>query len=177
MKKMTTRKQLEKIVDEMDEQKETAIILHVDEKDNVSMSFAGNSLTMAALVATAVHNGLSKDAEEGKKKLAESIVDGVAEVLSIPSYQGIRIGLKMNKAIMQAVKNKEKGICSLLDKALGIVGRDDDDDEDEDCSTCKANKVCPLTKAVEWRKENGIPAPSYAKKGRKNRKQKDDNAN
>ena len=43
----------------------------------------------------------------------------------------------------------------------------DDDEEDEDCATCKANRICPLHQAIEYRKENHIHKP-----GRKNRKPK-----
>lgn len=183
MKKMTTKEQFEKIVNAMDENKETCVIMHVDADDNVGVHFVGSINTVTALVASIVSLGLKKNSDEAMVDLAKCFTDGVAHVMSIPNLQGIKVALRMANALRDAVKNQKDGINSVFDKLAAMeekandIDDDDDDDDEEDCSTCKANRMCPLPNAVKYRKENGIPAPPYVKKGRKNRKQKNEKGN
>ena len=186
MKKMTTKEQFEKIINGIDENKETCIVLHADADDNVGLHFVGSINTVTALIASVVSMGLKKHADEAEADLAKCFVDGVCEVMSIPNMQGIKVALRMAKALQDAVENQHQGISSVFDKlaalekeADDLKDNDDDDDEgdDEDCSTCKANRLCPLPQAIKYRKENGIPAPPYVKKGRKNRKQNNEKGN
>ena len=180
MKKMTTKEQFEKIINGMDENKETCIVLHVDDDANVGVHFVGSINTVTALVATIVSMGMKKDADEPMVDLSKCLTDGVAEVMSIPNLQGIKVALRMAKALKDAVENQKQGISSVFDKLASMElesDEDEDKNDDENCETCKANRLCPLPQAVKYRKENGIPAPPYVKKGRKNRKQKNEKGN
>lgn len=165
MKKTKTREEIQKLFKNVDETKETLLILHIDENDKFCAHVCGDYVEIGAGIATLVYDGLKVDADGCEEKLAKAIVDGVAHTLEIPSLSSIKLMLRLNKAMNKASDK----IKDELDEKLGEGDNDDEtpDDDDEDCETCENNRWCPLPNAIKYRKENHIPAPKKRKNGNK----------
>ena len=173
-----TKDAIKKLLDMVDETKETLIILHVDENDQFESHVCGEHNEIEAGIATIVYNGMKEDADENLARLAKAIVDGVAHTIQIPNLSAVKVMLSLTKAI---VKSEEKIKDELYEKLGNLFDdkydEDEDDDEPENCEDCDNNRWCPLPDAVKYRKENHIPAPHKRKKNGKRGGKKNENAN
>ena len=173
-----TKDAIKKLLDIVDETKETLIILHVDENDKFESHVCGEHIKIEAGIATIVYDGMKEDADENLARLAKAIVDGVAHTMQIPNLSAVKVMLRLTKAM---VKSEEKIKDELAEKLVNLVDdkddEDDDDDERENCEYCDNNRWCPLPDAVKYRKENHIPAPHKRKKNGKRGGKKNENAN
>lgn len=159
-----TKNEIKKLFENIDETKETLLVLHIDENDNFSTHFCGEKIEIAAGIATVVYDGMKSDAEDDIERLAKAIVDGVAYTMEDTSLSAIKVMLRLTKAIIKSRENIGK---ELADK-LGIDNDNDapdsdNDDGDENCEECENNRWCPLPNAIKYRKENNIPAPKKRK--------------
>lgn len=163
-----TKDAIKKLLDMLDETKETLIILHVDENDQFESHVCGEHIKIEAGIATIVYDGMKEDADENLARLAKAIVDGVALTMQIPNLSAVKVMLRLTKAM---VKSEEKIKDELAEKLVKLVDdkydEDDDDDERENCDDCDNNRWCPIPDAVKYRKENHIPAPHKRKKNGK----------
>lgn len=173
-----TKDAIKKLLDIVDETKETLLILHVDENDKFESHVCGEHIKIDAGIATIVYDGMKEDADENLARLAKAIVDGVAHTMQIPNLSAVKVMLRLTKAM---VKSEEKIKDELAEKLFNIVDDKDDEDEDdeerENCEDCENNRWCPLPDAVKYRKENHIPAPHKRKKNGKRNGKKNENAN
>lgn len=173
-----TKDAIKKLLDMVDETKETLIILHVDENDQFESHVCGEHIEIEAGIATIVYDGLKEDADENLARLAKAIVDGVAHTMQIPNLIAVNVMLRLTNAM---VKSEEKIKDELAEKLVNLVDdkydEDEDDDERENCEDCDNNRWCPLPDAVKYRKENHIPAPHKRKKNGKRNGKKNENAN
>lgn len=173
-----TKDAIKKLLDIVDETKETLIILHVDENDKFESHVCGEQNEINAGIATIVYDGMKEDADENLARLAKAIVDGVALTMQIPNLSAVKVMLRLTKAM---VKSEEKIKDELAEKLFNLVDdkydEDEDDDERENCDDCDNNRWCPLPDAVKYRKENHIPAPHKRKKNGKRGGKKNENAN
>lgn len=173
-----TKDAIKKLLDIVDETKETLIILHVDENDKFESHVCGEHIKIDAGIATIVYDGMKEDADENLAMLAKAIVDGVAHTMQIPNLSAVNVMLRLTKAM---VKSEEKIKDELAEKLFNLVDdkydEDEDDDERENCEECDNNRWCPLPDAVKYRKENHIPAPHKRKKNGKRGGKKNENAN
>lgn len=173
-----TKDAIKKLLDMVDETKETLLILHVDENDKFESYVCGEHNEINAGIATIVYDGMKEDADENLAMLAKAIVDGVAHTMQIPNLSAVKVMLRLTKAM---VKSEEKIKDELAEKLFNLVDdkydEDEDDDERENCEDCDNNRWCPLPDAVKYRKENHIPAPHKRKKNGKRGGKKNENAN
>ena len=173
-----TKDAIKKLLDMVDETKETLIILHVDENDKFESHVCGEHIKIEAGIATIVYDGMKEDADENLARLAKAIVDGVAHTMQIPNLSAVKVMLRLTKAM---VKSEDKIKDELAEKLVNLVDdkydEDEDDDERENCEDCDNNSWCPLPDAVKYRKENHIPAPHKRKKNGKRGGKKNENAN
>lgn len=173
-----TKDAIKKLLDMVDETKETLLILHVDENDKFESHVCGEHIEIGAGIATIVYDGMKEDADENLARLAKAIVDGVAHTMQIPNLSAVKVMLRLTKAM---AKSEEKIKDELAEKLGNLVDdkydEDEDDDERENCEDCDNNRWCPLPDAVKYRKENHIPAPHKRKKNGKRGGKKNENAN
>lgn len=173
-----TKDTIKKLLDMVDETKETLIIMHVDENDQFESHVCGEHIKIEAGIATIVYDGLKEDADENLARFAKAIVDGVALTMQIPNLSAVKVMLRLTKAM---VKSEEKIKDELYEKLGNLVDdkydEDDDDDERENCEDCDNNRWCPLPDAVKYRKENHIHAQHKRKKNGKRGGKKNENAN
>ena len=173
-----TKDAIKKLLDMVDETKETLIILHVDENDQFESHVCGEHNKIEAGIATIVYNGMKEDADDNLARLAKAIVDGVAHTIQIPNLSAVKVMLSLTKAM---VKSEDKIKDELYEKLGNLFDdkydEDEDDDERENCEDCDNNRWCPLPDAVKYRKENHIPAPHKRKKNGKRVGKKNENAN
>ena len=173
-----TKDAIKKLLDMVDETKETLIILHVDENDKFESHVCGEHIEIEAGIATIVYDGMKEDADENLARFAKAIVDGVAHTMQIPNLSAVNVMLRITKAM---VKSEEKIKDELAEKLVNLVDdkydEDEDDEERENCEECDNNIWCPLPDAVKYRKENHIPAPHNRKKNGKRGGKKNENAN
>lgn len=173
-----TKDAIKKLLDMVDETKETLLILHVDENDKFTSHVCGEHKEINAGIATIVYDGMKEDADENLARLAKAIVDGVAHTMQIPNLSAVNVMLRLTKAM---VKSEEKIKDELAEKLVNLVDdkydEDEDDDERENCEDCDNNRWCPLPDAVKYRKENHIPATHKRKKNGKRGGKKNENAN
>lgn len=166
---MKTKDLIEKLYDEFDAKNESIVLIYTDKDGQTSSYSCGKFDDISSTIASMIDSVLSYDSvDKGGKFIANAIVDGVRSVLAIPSKAGKKLAVKftmdlLGASILEKINiHSPKEFSDLIDSLDG-----DDDEEEEDCSTCKANRICPLPKAIEYRKENHIHAP-----GRKHRKPK-----
>lgn len=168
---MNTRKEIKKLFEKVDENKESLLILHVDENDDFAAYSCGERIELAAGIAALVHDGFKPDAHEGLAKIAHAIIDGVTHAMNTPSLSAATVIIKITKALIESHE--------ILEEIKNKLGFDDDDhdtdcdtdkdkDNGENCEDCENNRWCPLSDAVKYRKENHIPAPKKHKRGGKN---------
>lgn len=173
-----TKDAIKKLLDMVDETKETLIILHVDENDKFESHVCGEHIKINAGIATIVYDGMKEDADENLARLAKAIVDGVAHTMQIPNLSAVKVMLRLTKSML---KSEEKIKDELAEKLVNLVDdkydEDEEDDERENCEDCDNNRWCPLPDAVKYRKENHIPAPHKRKKNGKRGGKKNENAN
>lgn len=173
-----TKDAIKKLLDMVDETKETLLILHVDENDQFESHVCGEHIEIEAGIATIVYDGMKEDADENIARLAKAIVDGVAHTMQIPNLSSVKVMLRLTKAM---VKSEEKIKDELAEKLVNLVDdkydEDEDDDERENCEDCDNNRWCTLPDAVKYRKENHIPAPHKRKKNGKRGGKKNENSN
>lgn len=170
---MKTKDLIEKLYDEFDAKNESIVLIYTDKDGQTSSYSCGKYDEISSNIAAMIDSCLSDDsAEKSGKFITNAIVDGVRAVLAIPSKAGKKLAVKftmdlLGASILEKINIRSpKKFSDLIDSLDG----DDDDDEEDDCTTCKANRICPLPKAIEYRKDNHITAP-----GRKHRKQKKHN--
>ena len=162
---MKTKNEIEKLFDKVDEEKETLLILHINEDQEFDCKFCGDRDAIAAGVATILYDGLRKDSPKDVERLARAVVDGVSYAVEKPSLSAVQIMMRLTDAISKS-RGEIKKI--FLDK--------DDENDAEDCENCENNRWCPLPDAVKYRKENHIPAPKKRKNGKRGGK-KNENVN
>lgn len=169
---MKTKDLIEKLYDEFDAKNESMVLIYTDKDGQTSSYSCGKFDDISSTIASMIDSVLSDDSvDKGGKFITNAIVDGIRAVLAIPSKAGKKLAVKftmdlIGASILEKINiHSPKEFSDLIDSLDG-----DDDDEEEDCATCKANRICPLPKAIEYRKDNHIPAP-----GRKHRKPKKHN--
>lgn len=171
---MKTKDLIEKLYGEFDAKNESMVLIYTDKDGQTSSYSCGKFDDISSTIASMIDSVLSDDSvDKGGKFITNAIVDGVRAVLAIPSKAGKKLAVKFTMDLLRASILEKANIHSpkefsdLID-SLDCDGDDDDEeDEEEDCATCKANRICPLPQAIEYRKENNIQAP-----GRKHRKPK-----
>ena len=168
---MKTKDLIEKLYDEFDAKNESMVLIYTDKDGQTSSYSCGKYDEISSNIAAMIDSCLSDDSvEKGGKFITNAIVDGVRAVLAIPSKAGKKLAVKftmdlLGASILEKINiHSPKEFSDLIDS---LDGDEDEEDDDENCATCKANRICPLPKAIEYRKENHIHAP-----GRKNRKPK-----
>lgn len=169
---MKTKDLIEKLYGEFDAKNESMILIYTDKDDQISYYSCGKFDDVSSTIASMIDSVLSDDSvDKGGKFITNAIVDGVRAVLAIPSKAGKKLAVKftmdlLGASILEKINiHSPKEFSDLIDSLDG--DDDEDEEEEEDCTTCKANRICPLHNAIEYRKENHIHAP-----GRKHRKQK-----
>lgn len=167
---MKTKDLIEKLYGEFDAKNESMILIYTDKNGQTSSYSCGKFDDVSSTIASMIDSVLSDDSvDKGGKFITNAIVDGVRAVLAIPSKAGKKLAVKftmdlLGAAILEKINiHSPKEFSDLIDSLDG----DEDEEEEEDCTTCKANRICPLPQAIEYRKENHIPAPE-----RKHRKPK-----
>ena len=167
---MKTKDLIEKLYDEFDAKNESMVLIYTDKDGQTSSYSCGKSDEISSTIAAMIDSVLSDDSvDKGGKFITNAIVDGVRAVLAIPSKAGKKLAVKFTMDLLGASILEKINIHSPKEFSDLIDSLDDDEEEeeDEDCTTCKANRICPLPQAIEYRKDNHIPAP-----GRKHRKSK-----
>ena len=166
---MKTKDLIEKLYGEFDAKNESMILIYTDKDGQASSYSCGKFDDISSTIAAMIDSVLSDDnVDKSGKFITNAIVDGVRAVLAIPSKAGKKLAVKFTMDLLGASFlekiniHSPKEFSDLIDSIDG-----DDDEEEEDCATCKANRICPLPQAIEYRKENHIHAP-----GRKHRKPK-----
>lgn len=167
---MKTKDLIEKLYDEFDAKNESMVLIYTDKDGQTTSYSCGKFDDISSTIASMIDSVISDDSvDKSGKFITNAIVDGVRAVLAIPSKAGKKLAVKftmdlLGASILEKINiHSPKEFSDLIDSLDG----DDDDEEEEDCATCNANRICPLHKAIEYRKENHIPAP-----GRKHRKPK-----
>ena len=162
---MKTKDLIEKLYGEFDAKNESMILIYTDKDGQTSSYSCGKFDDISSTIASMIDSVLSDDnVDKSGKFIANAIVDGVRAVLAIPSKAGKKLAVKFTMDLLGASFLEKINIHSPKEFSDLIDSLDGDD---EDCATCKANRICPLPQAIEYRKENHIHAP-----GRKNRKPK-----
>ena len=168
---MKTKDLIEKLYGEFDAKNESMILIYTDKDGQASSYSCGKFDDISSTIAAVIDSVLSDDnVDKSGKFITNAIVDGVRAVLAIPSKAGKKLAVKFTMDLLGASFLEKINIHSpkeFSDLIDSIDGDDDDEEEEEDCATCKANRICPLPQAIEYRKENHIHAP-----GRKHRKPK-----
>lgn len=171
---MKTKDLIEKLYDEFDAKNESMVLIYTDKDGQTSSYSCGKFDEISSTIASMIDSVLSDDSvEKSGKFITNAIVDVIRAVLSIPSKAGKKLAVKftmdlLGASILEKINiHSPKEFSDLIDSLDGDDDDDEDEDEDEDCATCNANRICPLPKAIDYRKENHIPAP-----GRKHRKTK-----
>lgn len=168
---MNTKDLVQKAFDAIDPEKESLMVFYVDKDGKPKTYVAGEAAALSAVIATNLDNGLDEKSSKQERATGGIILNAIKAVLAIPNMQGMKLALELTSALVDAVKNSKKNVRSAKDLAKPNrkerANRQHNVDDEEDCSTCKANKVCPLPQAIKYRKENGIPAPAKRKNGKK----------
>ena len=167
---MKTKDLIENLYGEFDAKNESMILIYTDKDGKTSSYSCGKFDDISSTIAAMIDSVLSDDnVDKSGKFITNAIVDGVRAVLAIPSKAGKKLAVKftmdlLGASILEKINiHSPKEFSDIIDSIDG----DDDDEEEEDCATCKANRICPLPQAIEYRKEYHIHAP-----GRKHRKPK-----
>lgn len=167
---MKTKDLIEKLYSEFDAKNESMVLIYTDKDGKTSSYSCGKFDDISSTIASMIDSVLSDDSvDKGGKFITNAIVDGIRAVLAIPSKAGKKLAVKFTMDLLGASILEKINIHSPKEFS-DLIDSLDGDGDDEDCSTCKANRICPLQKAIEYRKENHIPAP-----GRKHRKPKKHN--
>ena len=167
---MKTKDLIEKLYGEFDAKNESMVLIYTDKDGRTSSYSCGKFDDISSTIAAMIDSVLSDDnVDKSGKFIANAIVDGVRAVLAIPSKAGKKLAVKFTMDLLGASFLEKINIHSTKEFSdlIDSLDGDDDEDDEEDCATCNANRICPLPKAIEYRKENHIPAP-----GRKHRKPK-----
>lgn len=167
---MKTKDLIEKLYGEFDAKNESMVLIYTDKDGKTSSYSCGKFDDVSSTIASMIDSCLSDDSvEKSGKFITNAIVDGVRAVLAIPSNAGKKLAVKFTMDLLGASILEKINIHSPKEFS-DLIDSLDGDGDDEDCATCNANRICPLPKAIEYRKENHIPAP-----GRKHRKPKKHN--
>ena len=168
---MKTKDLIEKLYGEFDAKNESMVLIYTDKDGKTSSYSCGKFDDISSTIAAMIDSVLSDDSvDKGGKFITNAIVDGVRAVLAIPSKAGKKLAVKLAMDLLGASILEKANIHStneFSDLIDSLDGDDDDEEEDENCATCNANRICPLPKAIEYRKENHIHTP-----GRKHSKPK-----
>lgn len=171
-----TKDAIKKLLDMVDETKETLLILHVDENDKFESHVCGEHNEINAGIATIVYEGMKEDADENLARLAKAIVDGVALTMQIPNLSAVKVMLRLTKAMVKSREKIKEDLAEKLGHIIDDVDDDDkDDDERENCEDCDNKRWCPLPDAIAYRKKNHIPATHKRKKNGKRVGKKNEN--
>ena len=178
---MKTKDLIEKLYDEFDAKNESMVLIYKDKDGKTSSYSYGKSDEISSTIAAMIDSCLSDDSvEKSGKFITNAIVDGIRAILSIPSKAGKKLSLKFTMDLLRASILENANIHSpkeFSDLMDYLDGDDDEEEDDENCATCKANRICPLPRAIEYRKENHIPASHNRKKNGKRGGKKNENAN
>ena len=160
---MKTKDLIEKLYGEFDAKNESMILIYTDKDGQTSSYSCGKFDDISSTIAAMIDSVLSdNNVDKCGKFITNAIVDGVRAVLAIPSKAGKKLAVKFTMDLLGASFLEKINIHSpkeFSDLIDSLDGDDEEDDDDEDCATCKANRICPLPQAIEYRKENHIPAP------------------
>jgi len=150
-------KSLEKKVDELMEslkKDQSAFVMCNNEDGLFFYSYNSKGDEIAAGIATILSDWFD-DGNKHAKRAALGIVTAIHAIVEIGGDAGL--------AVVKAVSS---GMVDRLSSEFLKEDKDDDDD-DENCETCSANRTCNLPKAIQYRVENGIPAPKKGKRLKK----------
>lgn len=151
-----TKEMIDKLYDEFDAKKEAMIFIYKEEDGSISTYSCGKFEELASSIANIIDNELTNEnIGEGGKFIANVIKAGVKAVLSVPSKAGKLLAKEMTSSLLKAMLLDKIGI-NTVKEASELVNGGDEVEDDENCEECNANKICPLPKAIKYRKENGI---------------------
>ena len=172
---------IEKLYDNFTPEDGVLVMMYVDKDQALHTYNIGNLTSCAATIATAVDDGydLKNVGDSDATFTGRAIVEGINAVIARGGITGLRVAMKILKALRDTVLEKAKGKESSGDDFLSVLTdiaikaaekkdvdvRDEDDDE-EDCEHCKANKICPLPQAIAYRKANHLPNPNRKNRGK-----------
>lgn len=143
-KEFNATKELEKIVQKISND-ETLFAIFYEEKDELSVfESAKDEHDIACILATIISMSLKGEGNEGMDRVTQIILEALKLVQTSNSIAGLKLATEMLK--------------NAAEKA-GLV----DNDNEEDCGDCELMKVCDEKKAIEYRKEHGIPRPKKGK--------------
>lgn len=136
---------------------ESAVIMVSDGNNDFFYGNFASVVDIAAGIATILSDYLDDERPQAST-IGKGIVLGITQYIK-NGGNAIKLAGKIAQACTERMKSDVKKII---------------EDDKERCEDCKANRVCPLPKAIEYRKENKIPAP---KRARKNGKKSDGKCN
>lgn len=171
---------IEKLYDDFTPEDGVLMMMYVDKDQALHTYNIGNLTSCAATIATAVDDGydLKNVGDSDATFTGRAIVEGINAVIARGGITGLRVAMKILKALRDAVLEKGKSkessgddfLSLLTDIAIKTAEKKDvdvrDEDEDEDCEHCKANKICPLPQAIAYRKANHLPNPNRRNRGK-----------
>lgn len=171
---------IEKLYDDFTPEDGVLMMMYVDKDQALHTYNIGNLTSCAATIATAVDDGydLKNIGDSDATFTGRAIVEGINAVIARGGITGLRVAMKILKALRDAVLEKGKSkessgddfLSLLTDIAIKTAEKKDvdvrDEDEDEDCEHCKANKICPLPQAIAYRKANHLPNPNRRNRGK-----------
>lgn len=162
-------KKLGKKVDEfLDSLKKDQSMFTMCCNDDGEFFYAYNSKSdeIGAGIATILSDWFD-DKSENSQRAAMGILMGIRAVIMGGGKTGEAVSSFLAKVAAERAMDSLKNIKEILKGIAEGDGKDNEDD-DEDCSTCDANRVCPLPNAIKYRKDNGIPAPKKRSNKRSN---------
>lgn len=171
---------IEKLYDDFTPEDGVLMMMYVDKDQALHTYNIGNLTSCAATIATAVDDGydLKNLGDSDATFTGRAIVEGINAVIARRGITGLRVAMKILKALRDTVLEKAKGkessgddfLSVLTDIAIKAAEKKDvdvrDEDDEEDCEHCKANKICPLPQAIAYRKANHLPNPNRKNRGK-----------
>lgn len=171
---------IEKLYDDFTPEDGVLMMMYVDKDQALHTYNIGNLTSCAATIATAVDDGydLKNVGDSDATFTGRAIVEGINAVIARGGITGLRVAMKILKALRDAVLEKGKAkessgddfLSILTDIAIKTAEKKDvdvrDEDDEEDCEHCKANKICPLPQAIAYRKANHLPNPNRKNRGK-----------
>ena len=171
---------IEKLYDNFTPEDGVLVMMYVDKDQALHTYNIGNLTSCAATIATAVDDGydLKNVGDSDATFTGRAIVEGINAVIARGGITGLRVAMKILKALRDAVLEKGKAkessgddfLSLLTDIAIKTAEKKDvdvrDEDDEEDCEHCKANKICPLPQAIAYRKANHLPNPNRKNRGK-----------
>ena len=160
-------KKLEKKVEALLEslkKDQSAMVMCSNDDGEFFYESVGNEYSIAAGICTILSDYFDDDNQQAKV-----FARGMIMALHTLVEERGKAGLAIASTVALATASKSplaKSLVTIIESLSKAHSDDDDDEEEENCDECDANKVCPLPKAIKYRKENHIPAPRNRKNKR-----------